>query len=96
MSAILFGYMLLALLVGIVTGSESVESPRFADAGPAVGVLAGGLWPVTLLAVLVWCCLRGGIGLARSFAALWYVTVGAALYRRAARVKLPRARKVRR
>lgn len=89
-------YAIAALITGVLSAIVA-DDDRHTPAGgaPAVGVLAGLLWPLAWLAIVGWAVWRGGIGLGRSFSVLWDHTAGTAydswLDRRATRRQIPKA-----
>lgn len=74
-----FAYLGIGALVGIITEAEMAEIELGGHgqlpegSGPGIGLLAGLLWPLTIVAFAGWLLLRAGRALARSFAVLWGV-----------------------
>lgn len=66
------GYAVVALFIGLMTGVEATNL-RSVPSGsePAVGVIAGLVWPVTVVAALAYALYRSTRAVVRSFVILW-------------------------
>ena len=66
------GYLFGMIVVGIIAGFVALDLAHFPKGSePAVGFLAGVLWPLTLIAACVYGLWRAGRGVVLGFRVLW-------------------------
>lgn len=74
MTLLLIMYCLFGAFVGTIFGAEAwsrADTTTGEDAAPALGFIAGLVWPVTGVALVCWGLFAGGRTVGRSFAVLW-------------------------